>query len=360
MILYTSGTTGRPKGVVTTHANIAAQIASPGGRVGMVARTTAHLAVSAAAPRARDHQRCCVVRCGRGRACEMLPRFDANVVWDRLAGGRMTLFMAVPTIYAKLIAAWDSGLAGAARELSQASLGVALMVSGSAALPVSTLERWKRDHRPHSARALRHDRNRHGAVEPAAWRARTGKRRRALTRCRGPACRRAWRSSCPGHAGGNRSPRPSGVRGVLGQTRRDARRFPRWLVLTGDTAVVENGIYRILGRTNIDILKTGGHKVSALEIEEVLRQHPAVAECAVVGVQDPEWGERVAAAVVLKDGGALDLQSLRTWARDFLAAYKLPSRLRVLETLPRNAMGKVMKPALAPLFQMINGDAAAN
>src|SRR3984893_8058752 len=114
---------------------------------------------------------------------------------------------------------------------------------------------------------------------------------------------------------------------------------------TGDTAVVENGIYRILGRTNIDILKTGGHKVSALEIEEVLRQHPAVAECAVVGVVDAEWGERVAVAVVLKDGGALDLQSLRTWARDFLAAYKLPSRLRVLEALPRNAMGKVMKPA---------------
>jgi malonyl-CoA/methylmalonyl-CoA synthetase len=131
-----------------------------------------------------------------------------------------------------------------------------------------------------------------------------------------------------------------------------------WFI-TGDTAVVENGIYRILGRTNIDILKTGGHKVSALEIEEVLRQHPAVAECAVVGVVDAEWGERVAAAVVLKDGGALDLQSLRTWARDFLAIYKLPSRLRVLETLPRNAMGKVMKPALASFFQVNDGDAAA-
>ena len=79
---------------------------------------------------------------------------------------------------------------------------------------------------------------------------------------------------------------------------------------TGDTAVVENGRYRILGRTNVDILKTGGHKVSALEIEEALREHPAVAECAVVGVPDPEWGERVAAAVVLNEGDVLDLSIL--------------------------------------------------
>jgi malonyl-CoA/methylmalonyl-CoA synthetase len=120
---------------------------------------------------------------------------------------------------------------------------------------------------------------------------------------------------------------------------------------TGDTAVVENGIYRILGRTNIDILKTGGHKLSALEIEEALRQHPAIADCAVVGVPDPEWGERVAAAVVLNHGDALDLHSLRTWARELLTAHKLPSRLLVLDALPRNAMGKVMKPALAELFQ---------
>jgi malonyl-CoA/methylmalonyl-CoA synthetase len=127
---------------------------------------------------------------------------------------------------------------------------------------------------------------------------------------------------------------------------------------TGDTAVFENGGYRILGRTNIDILKTGGHKVSALEIEEALRGHPAVAECAVVGLPDPEWGERVAAAVVLNDGDVLDLSSLRAWARQLLAAHKLPSRLRVLDALPRNAVGKVMKTAVAELFQAASGDSA--
>ena len=102
----------------------------------------------------------------------------------------------------------------------------------------------------------------------------------------------------------------------------------------------------------MDILKTGGHKVSALEIEEVLREHPAVAECAVVGMPDPEWGERIAAAVVLNDGDALDLSSLRAWAKESLAVHKLPSRLLVLDVLPRNAVGKIMKPALTAMFQI--------
>src|ERR1700751_5340780 len=118
---------------------------------------------------------------------------------------------------------------------------------------------------------------------------------------------------------------------------------------TGDTAVVENGVYRILGRTNIDILKTGGNKVSALEIEETLREHPAVVECAVVGVPDLEWGERVAAALVLKEGNALDLPELRAWAKQRMATHKIPSLLLVLESLPRNRMGKVTKPAVRAL-----------
>jgi len=121
--------------------------------------------------------------------------------------------------------------------------------------------------------------------------------------------------------------------------------------LTGDTAVVEKGVYRILGRTNIDILKTGGHKVSALEIEETLREHPAIAECAVVGVSDLEWGERVGAALVLRVGNSLDLEGLRAWAKERLATHKVPSRLLLLEALPRNAMGKVTKPAVRALFE---------
>jgi malonyl-CoA/methylmalonyl-CoA synthetase len=120
---------------------------------------------------------------------------------------------------------------------------------------------------------------------------------------------------------------------------------------TGDTAVVEGGFYRVLGRTNTDILKTGGHKVSALEIEEALREHPAVLECAVVGIPDEEWGERVAVALVCRAGDQPDLEQLRTWAKERLAVHKVPSRLLLLDALPRNAMGKVTKSAVRALFQ---------
>jgi malonyl-CoA/methylmalonyl-CoA synthetase len=119
---------------------------------------------------------------------------------------------------------------------------------------------------------------------------------------------------------------------------------------TGDMAVLEHGGYRMLGRTSVDIIKTGGYKVSALEIEEVLRTHPDVAECAVVGLEDLEWGERVAVAVELREGRSLDLETLKSWARERLAPYKIPRQLRVVSGLPRNAMGKVTKAEVAALF----------
>src|SRR5690606_10217137 len=120
---------------------------------------------------------------------------------------------------------------------------------------------------------------------------------------------------------------------------------------TGDLAVLEDAGYRILGRTSVDILKTGGEKVSALEIEETLREHPAVRDCAVVGVPDERWGERVSAALVLVPGAeAPSLEGLRAWTRERLAPWKLPAALRVVDELPRNAMGKVTKPVVRELF----------
>ena len=100
----------------------------------------------------------------------------------------------------------------------------------------------------------------------------------------------------------------------------------------------------------MDILKTGGYKVSALEIEEVLREHPAVAECAVVGVDDAEWGQRVCVAVEPRLGFSLEGEDLTAWAKQRLAPYKVPRDVRLVPALPRNAMGKVVKPEVARLF----------
>ena len=116
-------------------------------------------------------------------------------------------------------------------------------------------------------------------------------------------------------------------------------------------AVCEQGAYRLLGRTSVDIIKTGGYKVSALEIEEILRTHPAIAECAVVGVSDEDWGERVSAAVELRSGASLSLDELQQWAKVQLAPYKVPRALQAVSELPRNAMGKVVKPEVAGLFK---------
>ena len=358
MILYTSGTTNRPKGVVTTHANITAQITS----LVEAWEWSAGDRILLCLPLHHVHGIINVVCCAlwSGATCEILPRFDANVVWDRIAGSNVTLFMAVPTVYAKLIAAWDAASPEFRARLSQACSRLRLMVSGSAALPVSTLERWKEI----SGHTLL---ERYGMTEigmalsnPLRGERVPGSVGTPLPSVEVQVVGEDGEPVAPGTPGEIEVRGPSVFGEYWGKPDATRDAFRDGWFRTGDTAVVENGIYRILGRTNIDILKTGGHKVSALEIEEALREHPAIAECAVVGVSDPEWGQRVAAAVVVNEGDTLDLPSLRTWARELLAAHKLPSRLLVLDALPRNAMGKVMKPAVAALFRTESrGDSVA-
>ncbi len=355
MILYTSGTTSRPKGVVTTHDNIAAQIRS----LVEAWEWSADDRIVLCLPLHHVHGIINVVSCAlwSGATCRMLPRFDANAVWDCIAGDRLTLFMAVPTIYVKLIAAWDAASPERRAELSEACKDLRLMVSGSAALPVSTLVRWKEI----SGHTLL---ERYGMTEigmalsnPLRGKRVPGSVGRPLP---GVEVRLVGENGEPvaeGAPGEIEVRGPSVFSEYWGQPEATRTAFREGWFRTGDTAVVENGVYRVLGRTSIDILKTGGHKVSALEIEEALRQHPAVAECAVVGVPDPEWGERVAAAVVLNDGNAIDLSCFRDWAKKLMAAHKVPSRLLVLEALPRNAMGKVTKPALVALFKNERGGA---
>jgi malonyl-CoA/methylmalonyl-CoA synthetase len=354
MILFTSGTTSRPKGVVSTHANITAQIISLVEAWGWSADDSILLCL----PLHHVHGIINVVSCAlwSGATCRMLPRFDANAVWDSIANGAITLFMAVPTVYAKLIAVWDAASPARRQRLTEACGRLRLMVSGSAALPVSTLQRWKEI----SGHTLL---ERYGMTEigmalsnPLRGERVPGSVGTPLPNVEVQLVAEDGKPIPPGISGEIEVRGPSVFAEYWGKPEATRDAFRDGWFRTGDTAVVENGRYRILGRTNVDILKTGGHKVSALEIEEALREHPAVAECAVVGVADPEWGERVAAAVVLHEGDVLDLSSLRAWAKELLAIHKVPSRLLVLDSLPRNAVGKVMKPAVAALFQAAGND----
>uniref|UniRef100_A0A5B6ZW29 4-coumarate--CoA ligase n=2 Tax=Davidia involucrata TaxID=16924 RepID=A0A5B6ZW29_DAVIN len=130
---------------------------------------------------------------------------------------------------------------------------------------------------------------------------------------------------------------------------------------TGDAVKVdEDGYYIILGRTSADIMKVGGYKLSALEIEAALLEHPVVSECCVLGLPDKDYGEAVCAIIVpeaeterkreeeLKP--ALSLEELCAWAKEKLAPYKLPTRLILWDSLPRNAMGKVNKKELKKIL----------
>ena len=347
MIVYTSGTTGRPKGVVTTHANLRAQISSLVSAWEWQSDDRILLVL----PLHHVHGIVNVVACAlwSGATCEMAPRFDPADTWARIGRGGLTLFMAVPTVYHRLIAAWDSGPPDRRRQWSEGVRGLRLMVSGSAALPVATLERWhaitghtllERYGMTEIGMAL--SQPLHGARRPG----------RVGAPLPGVVVRLVDEHGAPAAPGtpGELEVRGPGVFTEYWHRPDDtAAAFRDGWFRTGDVAVLEGGDYRLLGRTSVDIIKTGGYKVSALEIEEVLRSHPAIAECAVVGVDDPEWGQRVAVAVELREGHTLTPDALQEWAGARLAPYKVPRSLVVMARLPRNAMGKVTKPELAAL-----------
>jgi len=286
MILYTSGTTNLPKGVVTTHQNIQFQIetlvnAWEWEKVDHILNIL---------PLHHVHGIINVLSCAlwSGACCEFLPKFDATKVWQKLSGGQLTLFMAVPTIYFKLIAFWDAASTEEKERLSKGVKALRLMVSGSAALPVPVLEKWK---------AI----STHTLLE-----------RYGMTEI-GMALSNAYRTERrPGHVG---LPLPGVQIRLVDSNGKDVKatgepgeiqikgpnvfkeywRKPKatkeaymdgWF-RSGDVAIFNKGMFKILGRDSVDIIKSGGYKISALEIEDVLRRHPAIKECAVVGISKP-------------------------------------------------------------------------
>ena len=123
-----------------------------------------------------------------------------------------------------------------------------------------------------------------------------------------------------------------------------------WLA-TGDVARRDSdGYYFIVDRIK-DMFISGGENVYPAEVERVLNTHPSVLEAAVIGVPDDKWGEVGAAFLLLRPDATLDADSLRPWCRDRLAAYKVPAHIRIVETLPRTAAGKVCKPDLRQEFE---------
>lgn len=349
MILYTSGTTGKPKGVVTTHAALEAQI---------TALTNAwewqqddH--ILNILPLHHVHGIVNVLSCAlwSGACCEFLPEFDPSTVMSVFKKKRVNLFMAVPTIYYKLIAYYETLTENEQNDIRRCMKDFRLMVSGSAALPVSTLEKWQHI----SGHILL---ERYGMTEMGMAISNSYRGRR-YPGCIGlplpnVAVRLRDENNRPvleGEPGEIQVKGPNVFKEYWNKPDATKSAFTDdgWFY-TGDTAIVtDDSVYKILGRNSVDIIKSGGYKISALEIQEVLRQHPEVRDCAVVGLSDPEWGELIAAALITSETG-VDFEDLKTWLKERLPGYKIPRRYLVLEELPRNAMGKVTKHLLPELF----------
>jgi malonyl-CoA/methylmalonyl-CoA synthetase len=344
LILYTSGTTGPPKGAVITARNVASNIDA----LSHAWQWSEHDTVVHALPLFHVHGLVLgllgSLRVGGGLA--WVPRFDPTSLAMTLREEGTVLF-AVPTMIHRMVEAAEQGDTAIARALG----GARLLVSGSAGLPL-------REHRRLERIAGRSVHERYGLTEtlidcavPASGPARpgyvgppvAGVELRVVgddgtdlpwddhsigeVQVRGP-------NVFAGYLG-----QPTATRAVLGAD--------GWF-RTGDLAArAPDGAVRLVGRRATDLIKTGGYKVGAGEVESALLEDPGVREVAVLGTPDDDLGERIVAFVVPTDPAAPpDAQGLADRVAHDLAPHKRPRDVHLLDALPRNAMGKVQKAVL--------------
>jgi malonyl-CoA/methylmalonyl-CoA synthetase len=340
VIVYTSGTTGPPKGVVLPHSAIASNLDA----LASAWQWTADDTVAHALPLFHVHGLILGMLgpLRLGGTAYHIGRFSPSTVAAALHGVGTVLF-GVPTMYHRLAEA-----ASEDADVASALAGARLLVSGSAALPVVDHERIAR---ATGQRVV----ERYGMTE-------------TLMNC----AVRADGDRVPGTVGPplpgvdvrlvddeGRDVHTAGevgeilVRGpnlfleYLNRPDATAEAMRDGWFHTGDVATwTDGGAIRIVGRRATDLIKSGGYKIGAGEIENVLLDHPAVAEVAVTGAPDADLGERVVAWIVAAPGAVPDPDELAEWVATQLSPHKRPREIHILASLPRNAMGKVLKKAL--------------
>ncbi|XP_060078715.1 malonate--CoA ligase ACSF3, mitochondrial-like [Ylistrum balloti] len=386
VIIYTSGTTGNPKGVVLTHKNVTANME------GMVlswkwASTDRILHVL---PLYHVHGlvNALMTPLYCGATCVMLPKFDAHEVLMKLTGKEdITVLMAVPTIYAKLIEYLkvldqESDLSSNDQHI-KAKVGemrsrIRLMVSGSDALPRTVLEQWE-------ARTGHFLLERYGmsetgmiltnnidTVHSSDW----DWKKKIIGTVGNPmpyVSVKVVKFSetdpdkydvlCEGSPEGTTVHTDEAVTGELlvqgpnvfnsywnlPKATQESFTTDGWFI-TGDNVHYNGELYKIQGRVSVDIIKVGGFKISALDIEQVLRTHPDISDVAVIGKPDSMYGQKVVAIICLRGNTTLMLEEVRNFCTDKLPSYQIPTILEVMTELPRNHMGKCNKKLLLKTF----------
>jgi long-chain acyl-CoA synthetase len=339
VILYTSGTTGRPKGAELTHANLTRNadltattlLKSGTGDVVMGCLPLFHVFG---------------LTCGlnatvmAGSTLTLLPRFDAGKALEIIQRDRVTIFEGVPTMYAAML-----HHTGERPDVSS----LRLCVSGGAAMPVEVLRAFE-----DAFGCIILEGYGLSETSPVASFNHPDKVRKPGsigTPIAGVEMRLidADGADVPSGEVGEIAIRGHNVmKGYWGRPDATAEAITDGWFRTGDLARVdEDGYYYIVDRKK-DLIIRGGYNVYPREIEEVLYEHPAVAEVAVIGIPHPELGEDVGAAVKLKPGATATPADLRAFARERVAAYKYPRHVWIVDDLPKGPTGKILRREVQP------------
>ena len=342
ILLYTSGTTGRSQGVALPFRAVVANTES----VTRLWRFSPEDRMALALPLFHVHGLGLGVH---GALLHRMPillfeRFDAGRIVEAFAGGGATLFQGVPTMYVKLLE-----LLAESPEAARALARGRLFTSGSAALAAGDFARFEE---LTGHRIL----ERYGMSETLFTLSNPYEDRRPGTvglpvpGCEVRIVDEAGREAAAGEPGEIFVRSNGMMTGYWRRPEETAASFREGWFATGDVARRDGtGYVTIAGRKSVDFIKSGGFKISAREIEDVLRVHPRVKDVAVVGAPDRVWGERIVAAVVLEPAAGPPpssenlLDELSAFCARSLADYKRPREVRILDDLPRNALGKVQK-----------------
>ncbi|NNM45083.1 long-chain-fatty-acid--CoA ligase [Knoellia koreensis] len=340
VLLYTSGTTGRPKGAELTHANLVNNVRITQSDLIQLA---ADDAIFGGLPLFHAFGQTCTLNTAMaaGARLLLLPRFDARAAASLLADQGATVFAGVPTMYAALL-----GLGDDAPSLP----GLRVCVSGGAAMPVEVLHRFEErfdtvvlegyglsETSPVASFNLPDRERRAGSIGLPV----TGVEMRIVDADGEPVETGAvGEVAIRGH---------NVMKGYWNKPTETAAVLSDdgWF-RTGDMGRVDDdGYFYIVDRLK-DLVIRGGFNVYPREIEEVLYEHPQVAEAAVIGVPHPTLGEEVAAAVALRPGSTVTEDELRDYVKGQVAAYKYPRLVWFVDELPKGATGKILKREIVP------------
>jgi long-chain acyl-CoA synthetase len=341
VVVYTSGTTGRPKGAMLTHIQLYMNADIPGRLFGVRPDDV----VITALPLFHVFGLSSILNvCVRfGCTMSLIPRFDPATVLTAIQRDRATIYEGVPTMFIALLEYPDLD------RYDVSSLRVA--ISGGASIPAPVLDAFERrfgvlilegygmtETASTTTFNLSESERRVYSVGKPIWGTQT----------------QVWdgegRPLPPGkdHVGEVVTRGLHVMKGYLNDPEATARAFTRGWLHTGDLGYFDaSGFLFIVGRQK-ELIIRGGYNVYPREIEDVLHAHPAVAEAAVIGVPHERLGEEVMAVVTLREGATVTEAGLHAYCRERMAAYKYPRRFEFRTELPKNSLGKVLKDQLIP------------